>query len=348
MKKLMTAKQSRGAVSHCQRRGDANCIALGMKAVIRKLSEGGEHNMKRFFSVILFLLILSFTSSCSIKKMAMKSVAGSMSSGNSVFQAENDPELVADALPFILMMYEIVLKERPDDPALLLASSKSFTMYSYGFLMTEAEIEDRSDFGEAMRLRRRATGLFLRARDYALRGLEQKHPGFNEELRKDYRAAIEMTDESDVDLLYWCGAAWAAALASSKDNLALLMELPISAAMVERVLKLDGDYSDGAAHDFFISYYGSRPKAMGGSIEKAREHFSLSLEISQGSNAGTYVSLATSVSIRTQNEEEFRALLEKALEVDIDAYPDKRLSNVIMQRKARWLLANTGEFFVGE
>jgi predicted anti-sigma-YlaC factor YlaD len=295
--------------------------------------------MKRIFSIILFLLILSFTSSCSVKKMAMKSIANSMSSGNSIFQAENDPELVADALPFILMMYE---------PALLLASSKAFTMYSYGFLMTEADMEDRSDFGKAMHLRQRARGLFLRARDYALRGLEQKHPGFNEKLQKDYRAAIEMTDESDIDLLYWCGAAWAAAFASSKDDLELLMELTISAAMVERVLELDSDYSDGAAHDFFISYYGSRPKAMGGSIKKAREHFSRSVEISQGSNAGTYVALATSVSIRTQDEEEFRVLLEKALEVEIDAYPDKRLSNVIMQRKARWLIDNIGDFFVGE
>jgi predicted anti-sigma-YlaC factor YlaD len=54
------------------------------------------------------------------------------------------------------------------------------------------------------------------------------------------------------------------------------------------------------------------------------------------------------VSVRTQDVGEFRALLEKALKVDLDRYPENRLSNVIMQRRARWLLENTDDFFLGE
>jgi predicted anti-sigma-YlaC factor YlaD len=302
----------------------------------------------RVLTVIALVLLCAASTSCSIKKMAMKSVAGAMSSGGNVMQSEEDPDLVGDALPFILVMYEMILAERPDDPDLLLASSRAFTMYSYAFLMTEAEMADRTDFKKATQLRKRASAMFLRARGYALRALEQRHPGFNRAMKEDHASALKMTDKGDIDLLYWCGAAGAASLSAAKDNLALLPLLSPSAAMVERVLELDDEYAGGAAHDFFISYYGGRPKAMGGSEQKAREHFRRSLDISGGSNAGTYISLATSVSVKRQDAAEFRELLGRALAVDVDKYPESRLSNLIMQRKARWLLDNTHEFILGD
>jgi len=303
---------------------------------------------KSLLYILIISLMCAFMSSCSIKKMAMKSVAGAMSSGGNVMQSEEDPDLVGDALPFILVMYEMILAERPDDPDLLLAASRAFTMYSYGFLMTEAEMLDRTDFRKATELRKRASAMFLRARGYALHAFEQKHPGFKKALREDYAAAMKMTDRGDLDLLYWGGVSGAAALAAAKDNLSLLPMLAPSAAMVERVLELDESYGKGAAHDFFISYYGSRPRAMGGSEEKAREHYRRSIEISGGSNAGTYISLATSVSVKNQDPREYRELLGKALAVEVDKYPEGRLSNLIMQKRARWLLDNTEEFILGD
>lgn len=59
--------------------------------------------------------------------------------------------------------------------------------------------------------------------------------------------------------LYWGGAAWAGALGAGIDDLNLLAELPIAAAMVRRVLELDETYELGAAHEFFVIYEGSRP-----------------------------------------------------------------------------------------
>jgi len=39
-------------------------------------------------------------------------------------------------------------------------------------------------------------------------------------------------------------------------------------------------------------------------------------------------------------------LLKKALAVDADARPEWRLTNLIMQRRARWLLSREDELFV--
>jgi predicted anti-sigma-YlaC factor YlaD len=58
------------------------------------------------------------------------------------------------------------------------------------------------------------------------------------------------------------------------------------------------------------------------------------------------VTLAESVSIKEQNLAEFRQLLNSALAVDVDASPDDRLANVLAQRRARWLIAHTGDFFI--
>jgi TRAP transporter T-component len=41
-------------------------------------------------------------------------------------------------------------------------------------------------------------------------------------------------------------------------------------------------------------------------------------------------------------------MLQKALAIDVDAHPELRLSNTIMQRRAKWLLARKDDFILPE
>ena len=59
--------------------------------------------------------------------------------------------------------------------------------------------------------------------------------------------------------------------------------------------------------------------------------------------AAPYVALAESVAVPQQDRARFNLLLEQALAVDVDARPQYRLANLIMQRRARWLLSRTDE-----
>jgi predicted anti-sigma-YlaC factor YlaD len=88
------------------------------------------------------------------------------------------------------------------------------------------------------------------------------------------------------------------------------------------------------------------PPDMGGSEEKARHHFQKAVELTNGKSASPYVTLATTVSIKNQNEEEFTRLLNKALEIDPDADPDNRLLTIISQEKAQWYLEHKEDFFI--
>ncbi len=102
----------------------------------------------------------------------------------------------------------------------------------------------------------------------------------------------------------------------------------------------------GSIHDFYILYYGSLPDYMGGGVKKAREHFKKSIENAEHKSASPYISLATTVSVKEQNVEEFTQLLKKALEIDPEADPDNRLVNILNQRKARWLLEHVDDYFL--
>ena len=194
-------------------------------------------------------------------------------------------------------------------------------------------------------LRLRARKLYLRARDYGLRGLEVDHPGFATTLRQDAASAVKGARPEDVPLLYWTAASWGSVISLSKDDPDLLADLPLVEALIRRALDLEEGYDYGALHEFLITFQGSRSDTMGGSAEEARKHFDRAMELSGGHRASPLLALAESVSVRNQDRAEFESLLKRALAVDPDAKPEWRLANLVMQRRARWLLGRTDLIF---
>ena len=79
---------------------------------------------------------------------------------------------------------------------------------------------------------------------------------------------------------------------------------------------------------------------------RSREHFEQSVTLSQGQHAGPYVTFAEAVCVQQQNLSEFKRLLDAALAVDVDARPEWRVENRVMQQRADWLLAKTDELFL--
>jgi predicted anti-sigma-YlaC factor YlaD len=58
------------------------------------------------------------------------------------------------------------------------------------------------------------------------------------------------------------------------------------------------------------------------------------------------VGCAESISVKNQNKAEFTEMLEKALAIDAIQPSDQRLSNLLAQKRARWLLGRVDELFV--
>lgn len=279
---------------------------------------------------------------CSMKRTAVNVVGDTLADGGGVYASDNDPELILEAMPFGLKTYESLLEVSPEHEGLLLAAASGFSVYAY-MLQDDADRLDVTDREQARQMRSRVRNLYLRGRDYGLRGLEVEHDHFTAILETDRSSALGMTTEDDVPFLYWAGASWAGALSAAKDDLDLIAELPTAGALVGRVLELDESYDLGTAHEFFISYEGSRP---GGSSEQAREHYRRALEFSQGKRASVHLALAETVSVKEQNLVEFKELIAAALAVNPDEVPELRLANIIAQRRARWLQERIPDLFL--
>jgi predicted anti-sigma-YlaC factor YlaD len=301
----------------------------------------------RFVMVPLGLCVLLLTGGgCSARKYALNRMGDALASSGTTFASDNDPQLVRDAAPFSLKLMESVLSEVPRHTGLLLATSSGFTQYAYAFVHQEADELEQDDFAAAMVLRKRAAALYLRAKDYGLRGLSVRFPGFESALHADPVRAVQAARRKDVPLLYWTAAAWGSAISLSKDQPARVAEVPAVEAMIDRCLELDEAYEQGVIHSFLISYEMSRQGAPGIPEERARLHFERALELSAGVQAAPLVALAEAVCVQKQDVKEFDALLERALAIDPDQAPEVRLVNLVMQRRARWLVSRREELFL--
>jgi predicted anti-sigma-YlaC factor YlaD len=294
----------------------------------------------------IVFLIWALSSGCSIKKMAIKQVGNALAGTGTTFSADDDPELVKGAVPFSLKLMEALLAESPRHQGLLFASASGFTQYAYAFVQQEADETEQKDPAAAMAMKARAQRLYLRARNYGLRGLEVSHPGFEKALRSQVREAVQAVTKRDVPLLYWTAASWAAAISASKQNPDLIADLPLAEALMDRALALDETFDHGAIHSFLITYEMSRKGAAGVAEERARRHFTRAVELSQGRQAGPYVALAEAVCVPKQQRAEFEKLLQQALAINPDSTPETRLVNLIMQRRARWLLSQADELIL--
>jgi predicted anti-sigma-YlaC factor YlaD len=296
----------------------------------------------------LLAVILIASAGCSPRRLAVRAFANALQSGGDVYGSDEDPELVAAALPFGLKTLESLLAADPRNRNLLTAAASGFTQYAYAFVEQEADFVEESDLARATELRARARRLYLRALGYGWRALELDAPGLRQRVQRDPAAAaawLAGLEARDVPLLYWTAGSWAAAISLAKQESELAADLGLVEAMMRRALALDEGYAGGALHEFFVVYEGSRT-AVGGSFERARQHFERAQDLASGPRAGLLVSFAETVAVGTQNRAEFEELLQRALAVDVDAAPEVRLANVLAQRRARWLLARGDELFV--
>ena len=304
---------------------------------------------QRFLRGVVLALLLGLVAGntgCSIKRLAINQLGDALSNGGGSFATDDDPDLIRAAAPFSLKLMELLLVESPQHRELLQALASGFTQYAYAFAALPADELEEKDLAAANAGHARAKRLYLRARNYGLRGLAVKHPDFEKLLRASPAAAVRVTTKADVHLLYWTAVSWAAGISLSKDNPDAIADLPLAAALMDRALALDSGFDHGAIHSFLITFELARPGAGPDAVAKARQHFARAVELSGGNQAGPYVSLAESVALQQQNAVEFKALLDQALAVKVDARPEWRLVNTLMQRRAAWLLGRIDDLIL--
>ena len=293
------------------------------------------------WSIALLALV---GSSCSLKARAVNTLSEVLAESEIVYLSDEDPELVAEALPFNLKTIETLLQSSPRHRGLLLSATTGFTFYAYAFVEPEADRIEDEDFEAAEEIRRRAARLYWRAYRYGIRGLELNHPGFGGTLSAEPEKTVVPLEVEDVPLALWTAAALGGAIGVSKDDPEATADIAVVGALLERCLGLDPNYGEGILYELLVIYESQR---FGGSPETARDYYRRALELSRETRASTWLLWAENFSIPSQNLVEFTELLEKVLAFDLDAFPDDRLLNTLAQRRARWLMGRVDELFLG-
>jgi len=295
--------------------------------------------------VLLSVVLLATTGCATLKRVAINKLGDSLAASGTTFAADDDVELIGQAVPFSLKLVESLLAESPNHMGLLFAAASGFTQYANVYVHQDADVMETQNLEKATALRVRARRLYLRARDYGLRGLDVRHRGFSQALRRDPKPAVRVTKAADVPLLYWSASAWGLAISLAKDNPDLIADQPIVEALIDRAFELDPDFGSGAIHEFLITYELSRQGVSGDPIVRARQHFDREVALTKGQLASPFVSLAESVSVPNQDRAEFDSLITRALAIDPDAKPEWRLQNLVSQRRARWLRTREDDLF---
>lgn len=332
-------------------------------------------SMKKKAIVLLQFILLIVLSGCSsIERAGINMISDVMAGEGSseLFTGDDDPELVKDALPFILKMYEMLVGKNPDDAELLLATGSTFIMYSNVFIQTRAEILPDELYMEQVSMLDRSKKMYKRGTGYVLQALDLKHENFINNLEAGFiDVALSEMGKDDVPYLYWAASGMMGEFSTDPFDFSLGPHIYKPVAFIYKALELDDGYNKGAIHDLLILINSSLPEAMmfqqsesGKSytaefvsdyysradmktpFEKARYHFDQSVNISGGISAAPYISLATTVSVNEQDYEEFETLLLTAMDIDPDQFPEMRLAGIIYRDKARWLLDNKSDYFL--
>ena len=273
-----------------------------------------------------------------LKRKAVGMVAETLASSGDVFTRDDDLELVGDAIPFGLKLYESLLDSAPTNKDLLIATCSNFTQYGVAYIETDALVlGDAQHHDEVVHLNARALKLYLRAKGYCERAMEVRFPGIMQKLPADPVGALAKAGKKDVPLLYWMAASWGSAIALGVDRPDLVIDMPTVRALAERAIALDETWSRGTLHEMFVSL-DSLPPALGGNPERARMHFTKAVELQKGLSPGPYVALALGVAVPAQDRAEYEKLLNEALAIDPVKDPSNRLVTLVQQRRARALL----------
>lgn len=299
-----------------------------------------HYNIIKMTTLVCVVILIN---SCSPKKMILNQFDGVFDSIENVYLTDDDPQLIKESFPFNLKIIEILLDQNPDNREMLLTAMSSFSMYSFGFVMEDAEKVSLGDYQSGIDLYKRANNLFNRALKYGLLGMELKYPEIHDWLNK--REDNNPFELEDMSYLYWLSATIGGTVSSSQGNPKYVVDLPKVGWLLEKAMDLDEDWNNGALYSAMISYTMSRPDAVENREQLAREYFNKAVEASKNKDCSLYVTLAESVCVKKQYKAEFVELLNYVTKFDIETAKESKLSNTMAQSRAKWLLSRIDELF---
>ena len=168
---------------------------------------------------------------------------------------------------------------------------------------------------------------------------------FKAEVKKkdDVEKALSLLTDTEVPVTYWTAASLGKWSKLKGMSVALKYRSRIR-AMMKKVEAFRPDYFHGGVARFWGAYYGVMPKISGGNINRSKDYFMKSIQMSPD-YLGTKVLLAEVYYVKRGNKKEFKRELESVIAAKEDTNPELAPENILEKRKAKRLLDDIKLFF---
>jgi len=242
-----------------------------------------------------------------------------------------DPILVRDGAPTLLLVLDSLLGPDPQDPDLLATAATLNSSYATAFVTDP----DRSK-------------LFAKkAFDFALlagcKGL-QDACDLRERAYKDFADWVSQLNDKDVPLAYGMGTAWAGWIQANSDDWSAIADLGKVKVLMAKVAQLNPGYEYGGPELYLGVFETLLPPAMGGNPEVGRAHFERAIELAEGKFLPAKVFFAQQYARLVFDRELHDALLNDVMTAEAQA-DGLTLINLIAKEQASALLESADEYF---
>jgi hypothetical protein len=276
---------------------------------------------------LVLLSALNLTGCSSMLSSATEELGTNLTA---VMLNHNDPETVTAAIPAYLVLQEALIKQQPDNQALLLSTSALYRAYS-GLFDNEIRLAALSE-----------TALELSFR--AACAQKTEFCQLKTAAYPEFEKQVQNSTTADLPSLYGLGASWGLWIQGHKSDWNAVAQLAQVKAIMQQVLKLDEHYEHGSAHLYLAVLASLLPNAMGGNLESAKQHFEQALHLSQGKNLMVAVLYAKHYARMSFD----RPLHDKLLNDVVKADPHTEnltLINLLAQQQAKQLLKSAESYF---
>jgi tetratricopeptide (TPR) repeat protein len=292
--------------------------------------------VRKLIAIILPLLLIQ--QACGMKSMATHVISGIATDGMVALEGEEDVEFARQTAPALIKTLEVLRHGDLKDKRALTLLALSYGQFTFGFL-EEDMLRFSEGSTEQARAERRADLFYRRGREYGIAALSRRRSmrtAFKSPFNT-FKRRLRRTGKGDVPALFWTAFNWGLWTNLHRDDPSAIVDIPRIRAMIERVIELDPEYYYGSAHTFRGVLAASRPKALGGDPELAREEFTKALGLAPN-YLMTKVLFAQYYARQVNDVHLFEGLLNEVLKADASDLPEQRLANELAQRRARILL----------
>jgi len=285
----------------------------------------------------LALCALSLSSTGCIKQMILDGQIEATRNASAAIDTLSDLE-VARTIAFNgVGQFEGMHYLAPENEDALYMLAKGWTSGTFAFIeddLEQAEDEEGLDSPRYHHLKSRAIAGYDRGLQYGLMLLERYHPGFeaarkNEDTIRAYTA--QFTDpERDAPALFWAGYAWIGKTNVAQDDPAVVADLWIGVALLERSVALDEHFMNGSGHTILGAYHARTAMA---ELDESKQHFEKALAIHGGKLLLTQLQYAVKYHCLKGNKDAYVKALLGVVDAG-DVFPEQRLTNVVAKRRA--------------